>query len=187
MGFFGGILDIATGLIPGTLDDRLVAAGRRAFSPDPRSQGIHTPSMSGFTAPRSFTGGAGGAPCPTGYSRNARGQCERSGVAGAFERVLPGDLGNDQFAFEAAVGRYGYGAVPHEELRPHLVCPRGMVLGKDGLCYDGLSNTERKWKKGPKPFLTGGEKKALRTANRLRAGKGNKEVMALMGYSRKKK
>jgi len=31
MGIFGTILDVATGIIPGTLDDKLVSAGRAAF------------------------------------------------------------------------------------------------------------------------------------------------------------
>ena len=176
-----GVGRVATGIIPGTLDDQLFnmafgqPTGRSTF--DPRSIGITAPT--GRPSTRRF-----GDACPTGYElRNGR--CEKAGIRGTLERTFPGDVGGDQYAWQAAVGRYGYGAVPHPEMREHLVCPPGMVLGRDELCYESLSNKERKWKKGPKPFLTGGERKALQTAARLRGAKGNKAVMKLLGYSKK--
>ena len=45
-------------------------------------------------------------------------------------------------------------------------CGPGAVLAKDGLCYNrrDLRNNERKWPKGRRPLLTGGEMRAISTA-----------------------
>lgn len=55
---------------------------------------------------------------------------------------------------------------------PILRCPSGMVLGRDNLCYPKAvlrrSSKYRKWKPGRRPLLTGGERNAISTANRLR-------------------
>ena len=45
-------------------------------------------------------------------------------------------------------------------------CGPGAVLAKDGLCYNrrDLRNNERKWPRGRRPLLTGGEVRAISTA-----------------------
>ncbi|MDH3463975.1 MAG: hypothetical protein OEM32_10165 [Acidimicrobiia bacterium] len=75
---------------------------------------------------------------------------------------------------DAIVGRYGLGLIPRVEVRPVRSCPAGMVLGRDGVCYErkSLRAHEREWKPGVKPLLTGGERNAIAIAKRA-AGKLN--------------
>ena len=77
----------------------------------------------------------------------------------------------DQFG-AARVGRYGAGIEPAVVDRRHLICPRGSILGKqeaDGsfLCYNrgDISNKERKYPRGRRPLLTGGEVRAISIAS----------------------
>ena len=69
---------------------------------------------------------------------------------------------------EATFGRYGVGVVPRVEVQSVRRCPAGMALGKDGICYDGLSRNsqKRQWPMGMKPLLTPGERNAIRIAAR---------------------
>jgi len=67
---------------------------------------------------------------------------------------------------EATYGRYGLALVPAQETITRAKCPPGMVLGKDGLCYESLPKRDRKWNPGAKPLLTGGEMNAINRANR---------------------
>lgn len=72
----------------------------------------------------------------------------------------------------AVQGAFGLPAItPLEERRVHRTCPSGMVLGKDNLCYPKavLSRRSRfrKWRQGMKPLLTGGDRKAIRKAERV--------------------
>lgn len=81
---------------------------------------------------------------------------------------------------EPIKGRYGEGLVPQSVSRRRLKCPPGYVLGKDEVCYKGLKNSERKWPKGRKPLLTGGELNAISTADRA-AGRVETQVKKLTG------
>lgn len=71
----------------------------------------------------------------------------------------------DQFG-EAVMGQYGAGLVPGNRMTDVAVCPRGTVLGKDGICYNkrDLRNSERMWPRGRRPLLTGGDMRAIATA-----------------------
>jgi len=46
------------------------------------------------------------------------------------------------------------------------ICPRGSVLGKDGLCYNkrDIPNSQREWPRGRRPLLTGGEMRCISVA-----------------------
>lgn len=109
---------------------------------------------------------AGQETCPTGTIR-VMGKC-----------VAPGDAfpGGDPFITEAGgqavQGAFGLPAItPVIEQRTHRSCPSGMVLGKDNYCYPKavLSRRSRfrKWRQGMKPLLTGGDRKAIRKAERV--------------------
>lgn len=132
------------------------------------------------------TGGAGGSlagatsnSCPQGYSWDGT-QCVATGIQGAVQRFLPGGASGTlaDIYGEARLGRYGVALVPAQVgqvaslrtgmVNPILRCPRGMVLGKDNLCYDSLTKTQRKWPKPRKPLFTGGDLNALTRANKLK-------------------
>jgi len=110
--------------------------------------------------------------CPTGYVlRN--GVCERVGVVGAVQRILPGGQtgvvpAGAQIG-QAVMGQYGPALVPTELARSISKCIRGMVLGSDGLCYNkrDISNKERLWPRGTRPLLSGGDRKTLRKARSI--------------------
>jgi len=70
---------------------------------------------------------------------------------------------------QAVVGAFGMPAmVPMEVNRPTLVCPRGMVLGTDDLCYPkgvlSSRNLHRKWRRPPRPTISAGDARAIRIA-----------------------
>jgi len=69
---------------------------------------------------------------------------------------------------EAQMGRFGAGLPPMDVPSSRRQCLPGMVLGKDGLCYNtgkgGISNKDREWPKGRKPLGTPGELAALAKA-----------------------
>lgn len=69
-------------------------------------------------------------------------------------------------------GRHGVGIMPRVEAMAVRRCPKGMALGNDGVCYDGLgrNSPKREWPMGMKPLLTPGERNAIRIAGRA-AGK----------------
>ena len=66
----------------------------------------------------------------------------------------------------AVTGQYGAGFEPSLISSEMLECPPGTILGKDEVCYNrrDLRNTERKWPRGRRPLLTGGEMRAISTA-----------------------
>lgn len=66
----------------------------------------------------------------------------------------------------AVQGRFGIGLTPRVEVMTVRRCPKGMALGKDGVCYDGLgrNSPKREWPQGMKPLLTPGERRAIRVA-----------------------
>jgi len=69
---------------------------------------------------------------------------------------------------EAVMGRYGAAIQPAVRSVELHRCPRGAVLGNDGLCYNArdLRKSDRKWVPGRKPLLTGGDLNAIARASR---------------------
>lgn len=67
---------------------------------------------------------------------------------------------------EAVMGQFGAALEPSFMTINQRVCLSGMVLGKDFLCYNkgSISNKQRLWPKGTAPLLTGGEMNAIRKA-----------------------
>lgn len=121
----------------------------------------------------------GTAGCPGGFGafvppeREARRPRKTRGLRGAAERFFPGGASgfDDEFG-EAVMGRYGAAIEPATFTSEVRQCPRGTVLGNDGLCYNksDIKNTEREWPRGTRPLLTGGEMRCIRIASRA-AGK----------------
>ena len=160
-GLLRGALRVATAVIPGEIDDLIVDSllppkgGRR---PGPYDPFPGTSSM-GFTAPNGGGFGSGG-PC-TFPSIRVGDTCVDPTA------VLPG---GDPFttpvtSYGAAVlGLYGEGRAPTMVSRSVRQCPPGYALGKDGVCYDHISNRNREHPKGRKPLLTGGEMNAITRA-----------------------
>lgn len=73
---------------------------------------------------------------------------------------------------EARLGRFGAALEPTMFTSTTLRCPPGSILGKeeqDGsfLCYNrrDLSNKERKWPRGRRPLLTGGDMRCISVAS----------------------
>lgn len=66
----------------------------------------------------------------------------------------------------AVMGQYGAALTPLIDRREIRICLPGMVLGKDGNCYNrrDISNKEREWPRGTRPLGTPGEMAALRKA-----------------------
>ena len=66
----------------------------------------------------------------------------------------------------AVTGQFGAGFEPSLISTEMLECPPGTILGKDEVCYNrrDLRNNERKWPRGRRPLLTGGEMRAISTA-----------------------
>jgi len=121
-----------------------------------------------------FPGSGGFAPggCPGGFFRNAQGQCvplgtrQVPGFRGELERFLPGGATGFQEFGAAVMGRFGAALEPGFRESSTAVCPRGTVLGMDDLCYNrkDIKNSERKWPRGRKPLLTGGEMRCISIA-----------------------
>ena len=67
---------------------------------------------------------------------------------------------------EAVMGRFGAALEPEVMSMTTRRCPRGAVLGLDGLCYNkrDLRNNERFWPRGRRPLLTGGEMRCISIA-----------------------
>lgn len=89
-------------------------------------------------------------------------------------KVFVGDRAGPDGGFdfgEAVLGQYGAGIAPGSRVVDRAVCPRGMQLGNDGVCYNRaqISNNQRMWPAGRKPLLTGGDMRAISIA--ARAGK----------------
>lgn len=194
VGFLGRGL---TSVIPGTLDDRLFEAGFNALT------------GGGSRAPEGAIPGR----CPAGFTSGPRGECVPQatfaptmmntapatrtaiqdqvpvpGVMGAVQRFLPGGKTGFQDAFgEAVMGRYGAGLEPAGVQSVVFRCPKGMVLGDDNICYDKpLANAKRKWPRGRRPLLTGGEMRAISTAASA-AGKLEKKQKQLQRLGMLKK
>ncbi len=57
---------------------------------------------------------------------------------------------------------------PGSRIVDRAVCLPGMVVAKDGLCYNRsqIKNSERMWPRGRRPLLTGGDMRAISIAAR---------------------
>ena len=96
-------------------------------------------------------------------------------------------LGASTFG-EAQMGSFGAGLVPAAESRVTRSCPRGSVLGNDGLCYNkrDLRNSDRMWPRGTRPLLTGGEMRCIRiAASAARKLKTKEKQLQKMGMLQK--
>jgi len=135
--------------------------------------------------------GGGFAACPPGYRTDSNGVCRRTGIGGVLERVLPGDIGlpgslqnrDPQQMGLAVAGAMGIPAlVPiqvgtieaRDGMHAILKCNRGMVLGKDDLCYvkGSIPRGWRKWPPGARPPISAGDavhmRKAAAAKNRVK-------------------
>jgi len=140
------------------------------------------------------TGGVGGLPCPTGFENRGSG-CVPSGFTStqAIDRqvcepplvqdprgrgvcVYPGSPSAGGATFQ------GGGSQPSTYSQTVSRCERGWVLGGDGMCYPKgmISNRNRKWPRGRRPLLTGGEMRAINTASAA-ARKIQRKVKQLQG------
>lgn len=112
---------------------------------------------SGNTCVPSFTAFA--QDCPAGTIPDGRGGC-----MSADPRARP----PSQDGFGGAVmGPMGMaGLTPQIRSTATRICPRGAVLGMDGLCYNrsSLRNSDRMWPRGRRPLLTGGEMRCISVA-----------------------
>ncbi len=139
-----------------------------------------------------FGGGGGGggrvmplaAGCPEGFQINPRtGACERRGLIGLGERMVPGGAtGTLGGGGEATVGAFGLPAMLPAQVGTIqrndgsfgaiLRCGAGMVLGKDDLCYPTQILTGRsrfrKHKKARRAPVTAADAEAIRRAARTK-------------------
>jgi len=107
-------------------------------------------------------GGGGGArtngPCPRGTSPDPQGR--------GFCISPRSPFGAQEFGGEVIAGQYGAGFVAGSRIVDVAQCPRGTVLGKDGICYANLANRNRLYPRGRRPLLTGGDMRAISRARR---------------------
>jgi hypothetical protein len=125
--------------------------------------------------------------CPPGMAFDARGNCVQAqvqvpipGIIGGIQRLLPGGktgfeapstpttavtVAPQEFG-DAVMGRFGAALEPAVRSSSVRVCPRGTVLGIDGLCYNkrDIRNADREWPRGRRPLLTGGEMRCISIA-----------------------
>lgn len=157
----GAGIGLITGGIPGAITGGIAGiVGGESGGPGTTVPGYTTPGNTFATG------------CPSGYEwRNGR--CERVGVVGTIQRTLPGGATGYLPPTEyggAVMGAFGVPALQPAAMQAvTLRCPPGSVLGKDDLCYQkgSITNKQRKWPKGPRPLLTGGEMKTLRKVKTL--------------------
>jgi len=114
------------------------------------------------------------------------GRCERTGLVARAQRIVGGGQEGTQADIfgEAVVGAFGVpGLVPAFESVPTLRCPAGTVLGRDDICYrkGSIPVQFRKWRPAPKPFISGGDRKCLLRADRLRKSKTSKRILRQLG------
>jgi hypothetical protein len=111
--------------------------------------------------------------CPEGFFTDVNGECKPlvtrkdPGIRGLARRALPGgDPGRVEFG-EAVMGQFGAALEPGIRPGETRVCPRGTVLGTDGLCYNrrDIKNSERWWPRGRRPLLTGGDMRCISIAS----------------------
>lgn len=156
------------------------------------------PQTGGYPLPQSFapgniptsSGGGGGGDCPGAFSVRIGGRCvdltalPPGGDPAVTGQVSPGvSLAAPSGMGQLVAGYYGIGVVPRVEARTVRECPPGFKLGKDGVCYENLSRTQRMWDPGVKPLLTGGDRNAIARAARA-AGKLERSKKAIRKASK---
>jgi len=146
-----------------------------------------------------------GSGCPPGFFLQ-NGQCVQSaqrvvktpGLLGFGQRLIPGGATGFEVEGatvtpsvtgdfgEAVMGRFGAALEPAIRMTDVRVCPRGTVLGMDGLCYNrrDIRNAERFWPRGRRPLLTGGEMRcitiAASAAKKLKTKQKQLETLGLL-------
>jgi hypothetical protein len=149
-----------------------------------RSEGMSgspvIPSAAGEVIP-GFSGGMGfntlqgGAPqqCPGPFSIPIGGQCvDLTALPPGGDPAVTGQVGTGVMLQQPqgmgglVTGYYGVGVIPRVETRAVRECPSGFKLGKDGVCYEHLSRSQRMWDPGVKPLMTGGDRAAIARAAR---------------------
>lgn len=169
------------GIITGGLGIASTIFGRK------KGGGSQTPAT--FVPTKTFReavpgGRNGSGACPSGTRPDPRGFCVSPRSA----------FGQRSLGGQAVEGLYGPAFVPDSQIRDVAMCPKGMALGKDDLCYMGLSNKLRKYPRGRRPLLSGGDMRAIskaRTAgNRLANAKSDLIAIGMLkasGPRRRKK
>lgn len=135
----------------------------------PFGGGSSEPASGGSAVPGSFAPSSGG--CPGIFQvRGPNGTCvDLTALPPGGDPALTGRTPRsgslDGFG-DAVLGLYGVGIVPRADVQTVRRCPRGMALGKDGICYEGLhrNSPRREWPMGMKPLMTGGDRSAIRRA-----------------------
>lgn len=155
-GFLKGVLGVAK-VIPGVgtianIAETAVKVGSGLFAGGGRTGGDP------------FGGGGGPETCPPNTIWDDRLQACLSPRSG---------IGRETFGGNVVDGRYGPAEVPDEVARMTAICPDGMVLGDDDLCYTNIANSERKYPRGRAPLLTGGERNAITKAGQAARKMGN--------------
>jgi len=170
LGFIPGGNVIKTGLDIGrTLIGGRGGGGGGAFTPRPESDpGCPAPQFfrdqfdNCLVVPDQLAPGSGPGSCPDGTVWDARGQfCVARTSPFGIGRGAAADFG------QAVMGQYGAALEPAVRTTNTRLCPRGAVLGTDGLCYNkrDLKNSERAWPRGRRPLLTGGEMRCISIAS----------------------
>lgn len=189
MSVFSVIGRVATGAIKGALTSGnplgAVTGGLGGLLPPPPRSPAQPATRPGMPLSPGFTNLVPGR-CPTGFILSPSGQCTAltSSPTPGKQSCPPGTVYDPQGGFcaspkspvgekhlsdqygEAVLGRYGAALVPGNRVTNVATCPRGTVLGKDGLCYNkrDLRKSERAWPPGRKPLLTGGDLNAISRA-----------------------
>jgi len=170
IGAIAGILPIPGAGLVGAIARRLAGGGQRKVSFVPSNGLIQT-----------LTPGDTRQPCGPGQVM-VLGQCIglQGGNGDRDQRCPAGTVWDPELRFcvspespfgagrvggDVMMGRFGPAVAPMEELRSVAQCPTGMALGKDGLCYDHIANRDRKYPRGRRPLLTGGEMRCISRAS----------------------
>ena len=177
---FGAVKGAVGGFISGG-PGGAIRGGVSGFT---RGGGVRTQPSPGSFAPRG---------CPPGFFMDPRTfECTplvtRRGTSfrERIEFAVPGGASGRVDFGEAVLGRFGAALEPGVREMDTLVCPRGTVLGLDDLCYNrrDLKNSERKWPRGTRPLLTGGDMRAIRiasaAANKLQAKQKQLREMGML-------
>jgi len=152
IGAVGGFL---TGGVTGAIGGA-VRGGRR--------QGGQPVSPMSIAGPRNI---ARRSQCAPGeVRRNGVCRLPRAGTLAKLQRAIPFGATGLTAAGDAIMGQFGAALEPFVDVVQVRKCLPGMVLGKDGNCYNrrDISNKEREWPRGTRPLGTPGEMAALRKA-----------------------
>jgi len=149
---------------------------------NPQNAGCPRPDMGGG---RGFAPGLppNGMSCGPGFLKMPNGDCVALPPTTGITTPAEGQ-------FQAVPGAFGMPAMaPKHELRSRFICPTGMVLGTDDLCYPKQvlrrDSKWRKWRPGMRPVLTGGERRGIARARR--SVERAKEATASLGVTVRKK